>query len=36
VDVKENPDAAWYYPEAKEGAKHLEGEVAFWKEWRVK
>ena len=31
VDGKENSDAAWYYPEAKEGAKHIEGRVAFWK-----
>ncbi|SHG77514.1 DUF427 domain-containing protein [Ferrimonas marina] len=23
-------DAAWYYPEAKEKAKHIEGWVAFW------
>lgn len=26
-----NKDAAWYYPQTKEGAKQLEGMVAFWK-----
>jgi len=31
VDGKENIDAAWYYPEAKELAKNIEGYVAFWK-----
>lgn len=31
VDGKENADAAWYYPKAKEAAKHIEGRVAFWK-----
>lgn len=31
VDGKENKDAAWYYPDTKEGAKHIEGRVAFWK-----
>jgi uncharacterized protein (DUF427 family) len=25
-----NPDAAWYYPEPKEAAKHIAGYVAFW------
>ncbi len=29
VDGKENPDAAWYYPQAKEKAKNIEGYVAF-------
>jgi len=31
VDGKENPDAAWYYPETYEAAKPIEGRIAFWK-----
>jgi uncharacterized protein (DUF427 family) len=31
VDGNENPDAAWYYPEPSDAAKHVEGRVAFWK-----
>jgi len=31
VDGKENKDAAWYYPEAKEAAKNVKGYIAFWK-----
>jgi uncharacterized protein (DUF427 family) len=31
VNGKENPDAAWYYPNASELAKNFEGYVAFWK-----
>jgi len=31
VDGEKNEDAAWYYPETKEGAKMIEGRVAFWK-----
>lgn len=31
VDGKENRDAAWYYPEAKDAAKGIENYVAFWK-----
>lgn len=31
VDGKENKDAAWYYPETSELAKHIKGYVAFWK-----
>ena len=31
VDGKTNPDAAWYYPNTKEAAKHVKGRVAFWK-----
>ena len=31
VDGKQNPDAAWYYPEPKESAKQIAGYVAFWK-----
>ena len=26
-----NRDAAWYYPEASEAAKQIEGRVAFWR-----
>lgn len=29
ADGKENKDAAWYYPEARDAAKHIEGYVAF-------
>jgi uncharacterized protein (DUF427 family) len=31
VNGQTNPDAAWYYPEVKPEAKHIEGYVAFWK-----
>ena len=31
VDGSENPDAAWYYPDASEKARTIEGYVAFWK-----
>ena len=31
VDGKTNKDAAWYYPETKDAAKHVRGYVAFWK-----
>ncbi|HEY0382095.1 MAG TPA: DUF427 domain-containing protein [Candidatus Elarobacter sp.] len=31
VNGKRNPDAAWYYPQAKDEAKNIEGYVAFWK-----
>jgi uncharacterized protein (DUF427 family) len=31
VDGKENPDAAWYYPEPKEAAANIKDHVAFWK-----
>jgi uncharacterized protein (DUF427 family) len=30
-----NRDAAWYYPQAKEAARNIEGRVAFWKGVRV-
>ncbi|MEM7659632.1 MAG: DUF427 domain-containing protein [Bacteroidota bacterium] len=30
VEGKLNEGAAWYYPEAKERAKNIEGYVAFW------
>ena len=31
VDGKENPNAAWVYPEPKDAAKEIKGRVAFWK-----
>ena len=31
VDGKTNKDAAWYYPDTKDAAKHVNGYVAFWK-----
>jgi Uncharacterized protein conserved in bacteria len=31
VNGTQNPDAAWYYPEASEAAKNVEGYVAFWR-----
>ncbi len=31
VDGQVNADAAWYYPEANEAAKNIEGYVAFWR-----
>ena len=31
VNGKTNRDAAWFYPNAKEKAKHFEGYVAFWR-----
>ena len=31
VEGKENPDAAWYYPEPKSAAKQIKGRVAFWR-----
>ena len=36
VDGKINKDAAWYYPNAKDAAKNIEGYVAFWKGVTVK
>lgn len=33
---KENPDAAWFYPEPKDAAKQIRGRVAFWKGVTVK
>lgn len=36
VDGKTNKDAAWYYPQAKDAAKNIEGYVAFWKGVAVK
>ena len=31
VDGKVNKDAAWFYPETKDAAKHIRGHIAFWK-----
>jgi uncharacterized protein (DUF427 family) len=31
VDGKQNPDAAWYYPEPTDAARQIAGYVAFWK-----
>lgn len=31
VDGKTNAGAAWFYPEAKDAAKNIEGYVAFWR-----
>ncbi len=35
VDGETNKDAAWYYPQAKDAAKNIEGRVAFWKGVRI-
>ncbi|MBW4501411.1 MAG: DUF427 domain-containing protein [Scytonema hyalinum WJT4-NPBG1] len=35
VDGQANKDAAWYYPDAKEKAKQIEGYVAFWRGVKV-
>ena len=31
VDGKVNKDAAWYYPDASDAAKRIEGYFAFWR-----
>ncbi|SMF47885.1 Uncharacterized protein conserved in bacteria [Alteromonadaceae bacterium Bs31] len=31
VGGRTNKDSAWYYPDPKKEAKHIEGMVAFWK-----
>lgn len=31
VDGKQNPDAAWFYPEPKEAAKEIKDRIAFWR-----
>jgi uncharacterized protein (DUF427 family) len=31
VEGKENPDAAWYYPDPKPAASNIAGHVAFWR-----
>jgi uncharacterized protein (DUF427 family) len=35
VNGQVNKDAAWYYPNAKEKAKNIEGYIAFWKGVKV-
>jgi uncharacterized protein (DUF427 family) len=30
VNGETNKDAAWYYPDPKDAAKHITGYVAFW------
>lgn len=36
VNGKQNPDAAWYYPDPKAAAKEITGRIAFWKGVEVK
>jgi uncharacterized protein (DUF427 family) len=31
VDNETNQDAAWYYPDPKDGAKPIKGYIAFWR-----
>ncbi|MDX2443941.1 MAG: DUF427 domain-containing protein [Bacteroidales bacterium] len=31
VEGDKNTDAAWYYPQASDQAKNIEGYIAFWK-----
>ena len=31
VDGTSNIDAAWYYPEPLDGAKHIQDHIAFWR-----
>jgi uncharacterized protein (DUF427 family) len=35
VDGKENPDAAWYYPDPKPAAAEIKDRIAFWKGVKV-
>ena len=35
VDGARNEDAAWYYPQTLDAAKHIEGYVAFWGEVEI-
>ena len=35
VGDETNSDAAWFYPQAKEAAKNIEGRVAFWRGVKV-
>lgn len=35
VNGQQNKDAAWYYPQAKEKAKNIEGYIAFWRGVKV-
>jgi uncharacterized protein (DUF427 family) len=36
VDGKTNKDCAWYYPQASDAAKKIQGYVAFWKGVEIK
>ena len=31
VEGESNPDAAWYYPDPSDAARHIKDHVAFWK-----
>lgn len=31
VDGAENQDAAWFYPDPKDAARHIKDHVAFWR-----
>jgi len=35
VEGKQNPDAAWFYPEPKDAARQIKNYVAFWKGVKV-
>jgi len=35
VDGRQNPDAAWFYPDPKPAAANITGYVAFWKGVKV-
>lgn len=35
VKGRDNPDAAWFYPDPKPAADHIRGRVAFWKGVRI-
>ncbi len=35
VDGKDNPDAAWYYPNPKPAAAGIKNRIAFWKGVKV-
>ena len=35
VAGKDNPDAAWYYPDPKSAAAAIKGRIAFWKGVKV-
>jgi len=35
VNGQVNKDAAWYYPDPTDAAKHIKGRIAFWRGVRV-
>jgi uncharacterized protein (DUF427 family) len=35
VNGKQNPDAAWYYPDPKQAARNIAGYIAFWRGVKV-